>query len=427
MPPQGLHKSHRPLTAVTLFVIAAVAAGCGGGSDGASGGGGSPFTESACSYTSGDSTQNNDGSASWVPSHTEGASTYHTIGQVRQKQDGADVGIDYMVHAPNGTPKGVVVLIAGGPLNAGIEGTGDGGTVTASRGNFLVRSAHRFASRGYRAITIDRPDDYADYGNIDSYSYLYDAYRNSMAHAVDLATVIRRENAENFDVVIAGTSRGAISAAANNALVAGVALSSPVTRSSSGGSPVGSANLPVSAIQRPAHILIHQNDGCWATTPQSSRTLFSDLRDAGVEVAGDEVSGGFRDTVRDNPCKAFDYHGFTGIEMCAVTKTTDWSDALLSSLSANEPPRGTNQTLTVAAGSSGNSVTLAASDDDMDTLSFSLPYTNTPLGGSVTTTADGSASYEAPAGISGTTDRFVFVVEDDKGGVGFGVVTVNLN
>ncbi|MFV1984571.1 MAG: hypothetical protein ACC657_13595, partial [Thiohalomonadales bacterium] len=119
------------------------------------------IVNSRCSFTMGDTTQNPaDGSAIFTKSHTIGAPKYKIV-TTRQLADNTAVTMDYMVHEPMGmgAPKGVMVLIAGGGLNAGITGPADNSTPTNSRGNFLVRSAHRYQAAGYRVITIDRPSD----------------------------------------------------------------------------------------------------------------------------------------------------------------------------------------------------------------------------------------------------------------------------
>ncbi|HDH16266.1 MAG TPA: alpha/beta hydrolase [Gammaproteobacteria bacterium] len=291
-------------------------------------------------------------------------------------------------------------------------------------GNFLVRSAHLIAQQGYRVITIDRPGDYVDY-NV-THGYDYDPYRTSMDHAVDITTVINRHNTENIDVIIAGTSRGAISAAANNTLGAGIFLSSPVT--SGNGTPVGSASLPVSTIQVPVYLLYNVNDGCSTSTPEGSVDLFKALVAAGTEISGDAVSGGFYDTVENQPCRGKSYHSFLGIESCAVSKITGWADSLLTNMQNaypdNKRPVAQDLNISVTAGSSNNPFTISATDlDTADTLTYSVPYNTTVLGGTVTLNADGNGSYTPPSGASGDIeDSFVFVVSDGKGGTSSAVV-----
>ncbi len=363
-------------------------------------------------------------------SHHQGTPAYGQL-TPRYKLDGTPVTIDYMVHSPSGTPKALVVLIAGGALKAGIKDADGDGIADASRGNFLVRSAHRFMKAGYRVVTVDRPSDYTDYGyasGASSPGYLYDAYRIKMDHAVDLAAIIQAENSAHLPVVIAGTSRGAISAVAQGLLASAIALSSPVTADAAGSVlqyPVGSAEVPVSSIKRSTHLLIHTNDRCTNSDVKRSRDLFNQIVDLGVAVRGDEVSGGFYDTVRNDACGAFDYHGFTGIETCAVERVTTWMDGIV--VGGNAQPIAQNVTINL-----GDPLTLSAyaNDPDGDPLTYRLPGSQTVLGGNVSVDASsGAVTYTAPSRPSGqpaTKDAFAYVVEDGKGGVATAVVYVNL-
>lgn len=163
---------------------------------------------------------------------------------------------------------------------------------------------------------------------VGTYSYEFDSYRTSVNHAVDLSWVIndvKARTGDNLPVVICGTSRGAVSAVNQHFLADAIAISSPVT-SGNNGTPVGSAGgiLPAD-VTNPVHVLWHALDDCLVTVPADAAALLNDFPD----VAGNELNGGFVDTVMANPCGALDYHGFLGIESCAVTTTTDWVASLI--------------------------------------------------------------------------------------------------
>lgn len=384
---------------------------------------------SACLPANSDSIQNADGSASINILDNIASATYHKIGFARNLADGTPVSVDYMVHQPIGTPKGVVVLFAGGPLDAKIEGVSEGGSVTLFSNNFLIRSAHLFMKQGYRVISLDRPSDFARYnqanGTIDEKPAKYDRYRNSVEHAVDIAGVVRRENAENLKVFFAGVSRGAISAAANNSMANGIALSSANSNLASSIYPVGSAGLPVSRIKRPVHMLMHQADTCNNTLPEYQKDLFDEITDAGIPITGDEVAGGFFDSTDESVCKSLHYHGYLGIETCAVQKITSALDVMIEEFETAAP--GNNQPLAFDRVVSGrSSFQLNASDLDDDTLTFAVPYSETALGGTVSVSSTGLVQYSAPAGITGVGDKFVYTLTDGKGGVSFGLVSINL-
>lgn len=391
------------------------------------------ITLSTCSPVAGDSTYDDTKTyfTAFTKSHLIGLPTLpvYKLITTRKLADNSDVTIDYMVHEPASTPKGVIVLIAGGNLRAKIQGT-NGNQPTNSSGNFVVRSAHRYQAAGYRVITIDRPSDSVNITNADTTITFgaygdsrigrnIDLYRTSMQHAVDIASILKLENTEGFNVIISGTSRGAISSAAMNTLAAGISMSSSLT--AGGGTPVGSTNLPLSRIKRDSHVLFHTDDSCPYTLPAYSRTLFDSLVDLGITVTGNEVNGGFRN---DNPanqdvCGAFDYHGFNGIETCAVSKETAWADNLVSGLAANNAPIADNQTV-----KSVDTIILSANDTDGDTLSYALPIGFSSLGGIVSTDTAGNVTYTASGGVAGTTDTFAFTVTDGKGGVSTAVISV---
>jgi hypothetical protein len=378
--------------------------GTGGGSDPGNTGGGTVSSDVAvaCTSSGDDSTQNPDGSASFVRSYTIDSPVYHSVVS-RKDYLNRDIWLDYMVHEPTTTPKGIVVLIAGGAMNAAIYGT-EGNNATHSGKNYLVRSAHRYMQAGYRVITMDRPSDFSKYGDIDNAGYLYDAYRTSVDHAVDITTIVNQENNEDLPVFIAGTSRGAISAVAQNALAAGIDISSPVTAGS--GTPVGTESLPVTQVQVPVHLLYHQTDTCKVSPTTSSALLFDQLLTAGIDVQGNNVSGGFADTVANNPCGALDYHGFTGIENCAVNTSTTWMDMMSQAID----------------------ITLSATDSDDTTFTYGLPYTTSSLGGTLTI-SDNTVHYVAPNNDlpAMTTDKFVYTVIDSKGSRSAAVVSVDLS
>ena len=380
----------------------------------------------ACTPSGDDSTQNSNGSASFTRSYTVGSPLYHSV-TTRNNSSGQPVTLDYMVHQPLGNPKGIVLLIAGGALTGFIEGT-EGNPATRSGGNFLVRSAHRFMQAGYRVITMDRPSDFSDYGNIDSGSYLYDSYRTSIDHAIDITTIVNRENSDNLPVIIAGTSRGAISAVAQNMLAAGIAISSPVTRSSAGGAPIGSPTLPVDIVDVPVHVLYHRNDGCTGTSPGNSEALIEQFDNVGIDVVSNNLSGGFNDTVANNPCGAFSYHGFLGIENCAVNTTTTWIDELLDYIETQNPGNARPVALQQSVAAMSNQtidINLSASDSDDTNLIYESPYLRSSLGGTLSLN-DNVVQYVPPTASLTTTDSFVFTVTDSKGSSSAAVITVSL-
>ncbi|MDH5426494.1 MAG: hypothetical protein OEY29_16025 [Gammaproteobacteria bacterium] len=284
------------------------------------------ITALACNSTSADSSFNG---TDVVRIHSETA-TNNTYEQVTLTRGAT---MDYMVHN-HANPQALIVLIAGGQLNANLTGTPGSQALTAS-GNFLVRSAHLFAAQGYKVVTIDRPSDWADFVNPagSGSGSAFDGYRTSNEHYTDIQTVITAENASPaLPVVIAGTSRGAISAVAQHNLGDYVLLSAPVTGGNNG-SPVGTTGvLPSQLGSKPVHLSWHQSDGCFVSTPAGAGNIAGQFDNVtAVEVSGGlnypELSG----RVNNKECDGSKtYHGFLAIESCVVQDSTSWLDAQLN-------------------------------------------------------------------------------------------------
>ncbi len=245
-----------------------------------------------------------------------------------------------------------------------------------------------------------------------------DVYRTSPAHGVDLVRVIyQADPSRELPVILGGTSRGAISAVAQTDIADALALSSPVTAGSGAGVyPVGSGKASPANVEGPSHVLWHVNDACSKSSPSGAWNLAQNLT-----AAATSVSGGFvhTDPLKAGDCGAFSYHGFLGIESCAVQQQTGWMDSL--SL-AN--PTGTLQmyVLDSIGGAVVNldmSVWLNAGDVLL------VPHGTSSLGGSVAVNGN-VVIYTPPPGLTGTRDSFAYVVRMASGAVRQGVLYMNL-
>jgi len=262
---------------------------------------------------------------------------------VSRQKVGEDVLVQYMIHTPNRSPKGLVVLFAGGNGNTGIVGDPNTGDVLSAGNNFLVRSAQLFAKHRYLAVTIDRP--LVGPGQTPEFStnQEYDQYRVSADHGIDIAAVVTAVNVDDLPVFLAGTSRGAISAVAQHRLglgIIGILLSSPVT--SQGGNPanlfVGHPdattypNLQPGFVIVPAHVLAHELDACVVSTPADSEALHNKFVNLVIDSKLNQVTGGFdlTDNVTITACDAKTHHGFLGIENKAVEKITKRMNKILN-------------------------------------------------------------------------------------------------
>ena len=364
--------------------------------------------------------------------------TFYSSRRTRVTENGTPVTMDYFINWPsnNNAPKAVVVLIGGGDLNMNFSGnTTTGVAAGTGGGNFVVRTAQLFADAGYLTIAINKPSDQPPAGSTDTTADA-DQYRVSVKHAVDILKILKRVNTQNLPVFLAGTSRGAISAAAANLIATGVSLSSAVTSNGSNSSYlyVGDpsvANLQTSFIKRPVHVLWNMSDNCSVTTPADSQGLYDSLS-LTTSAAFNTVTGGVRVTQVGNgltsadigDCQAYDYHGYFGIETTAVGYITAWLDAEVNALAGDAPPKAPFAKIKTAAGAIKHT-NLANLTGNQSGLSYGLSHATTSLGGTVSINGS-QVTYTPPAGVSNKTDYYVYFVTDASGGVGAGVITVKI-
>jgi len=335
-----------------------------------------------------------------------------------------EVEVKYSVHAPEVTKRGLVVLIAGGVMETGLDGGADTGRVTSVGSNFLVRSAHHFAEQGFLAVTLNRPSTTVGYTKEQ-----FDRYRVSPAHAQDIVAVVSRVNVDNLNVFLVGTSRGTLSAVAQHELGTGISLSSPVTSPSGNklyiGRP-GFPNLDPRSVGVPVHVLAHVGDGCRVTRPMGSLFLWTDFLSSGVPAVLDFVYGGFESS--DNLCDGLTHHGFLGIETDAVRRITGKCSRLLYvrylRAPKNERPVAQGATFSIR-GSRSLRIDLSplARDADNDQLTFSLVHDVSTRGAGLSVRRS-TVTY-VPRGTS-MTDGFVYGVSDGNGGISHAVVTVEV-
>ena len=176
-------------------------------------------------------------------------------------------------------------------------------------GNFLVRSRELFAAQGFHVAAVGRPSDVADMDT---------AFRAGEAHVQDLARVVDELRARSpVPVWLGGTSRGTVSAAAaaialGPERVAGVVLSSSITAYKLRGA------VPTQALDKlrvPVLVLHHERDACHATAPHEVPFIMKGLVNAPVKKLAWARDGG---PPRGDPCEAFHWHGFVGMEPQAV-------------------------------------------------------------------------------------------------------------
>lgn len=209
---------------------------------------------------------------------------------------------------PRDGASATVVLFSGGGGGIGFKGG------TPQSGNFLIRSRDEFAQAGMNVALMGNPDDFKK---------LTPQFRRSAEHVDDVRQVLgdiaKRSAAP---VWLVGTSQGTLSAAANAAelgsSLAGVVLTSTVTGQQVGGSV---NDIALEKITVPVLIFHHKQDSCRITPAYAAEHLVKRLTLAPIKKYI-EVHGG-KDPVGD-PCEAFHYHGFIGMEAQAVTQMIQW-------------------------------------------------------------------------------------------------------
>nr|WP_083245427.1 hypothetical protein [Paraburkholderia nodosa] len=216
-------------------------------------------------------------------------------------------------------PKAAAILYAGGHGGLQLDPQGNFGW---GANNFLVRSRMLFVGDGVAVAVIDAPSDRQ------SPPYL-DGFRLTPEHAEDARAVIAwlREQL-HVPVWLVGTSRGTQSVAAIAIALAndshpsagpdGIVLTSTILRENRGGDPV--TGMKLSALEIPVLVVHNKDDACKVCPVSETDTLMQKLTQSpGTKLM--LVSGG---TSRGDPCGAYAYHGFNGIESEVAHGITAW-------------------------------------------------------------------------------------------------------
>ncbi len=201
-----------------------------------------------------------------------------------------------------------VVLLPGGSGAIGMKG----GVPTS--GNFLVRSRDLFAANGFNVAVVGKPTDKED---------LDFGFRASPQHVEDLRKVVAylKQDA-GLPIWLVGTSRGTISATAaaiafGNSELAGIVLTSSVTSRKTGAVPT----QKLGEIRIPVLVMHHEKDACVICRPHEVSLIMDGLKNTPVKKQ--IIANGGADP-RGDPCEAFHWHGFIGMEKEAVTLISDW-------------------------------------------------------------------------------------------------------
>jgi len=219
---------------------------------------------------------------------------------------GVTVSYWYM---PRAEATATLVLLPGG---AGGIGLRDG---QPQSGNFLIRSRDLFAAERFNIAIVGRPSDVVDMDT---------AFRVSAAHLEDLRRVIGDLRARAaLPLWLVGTSRGTVSAAAAAIAIGAPGIDGLVLTSS-----ITAFKLPgavptqrLDQVRVPVLVLHHERDACPSCAPHEVAWIMKGLTGAPVKKLL-WASGG--DGARGDPCEAFHWHGYVGMEAQAVQWIASW-------------------------------------------------------------------------------------------------------
>lgn len=208
-------------------------------------------------------------------------------------------------------PTATVILFAGGHGGLGIF---PNGSLKWGDGNFLIRSRQHFTERNLNVVIVDTPSDRQSLAG----------FRQTPEHLADIRAVIAwaREQ-DKAPVWLVGTSRGTQSAAFIATQLRlpegpdGLVLTSTILKDDKG-RPVPA--MPLDQLTIPTLVVHHEQDGC-------SHCFYADigpLKDKLSHLPRHElltIKGGAN---RGDPCDAFAYHGYNGLEKEVVGQIADW-------------------------------------------------------------------------------------------------------
>jgi hypothetical protein len=220
-------------------------------------------------------------------------------------------GGERVVFTSPANPAAVLVMFAGGDGTVEIA---DSGTIYRSSSNFLMRTRPLWLAQGFAVEILGAPNNASLNGQRKTEAY---------ADAIGRAVAFARTRA-SAPVWLVGTSAGTTGAANGAARltdrVAGLVLTSSVTRQNSGGETVFDTNL--AAITVPVLIVANRGDSCMVTPPADAAIIAAALtrspRKEVVYVESDQTEP------RSPPCEAMSPHGYLGIEAAVVKRVADW-------------------------------------------------------------------------------------------------------
>ena len=216
-------------------------------------------------------------------------------------------GSERVLFAAPAAPRAILIMFPGGAGTIEISANR-----TTTNRNFLVRTLPLWVAQGFAVEIVGSPNGAPLLGQRHT-----PAYVAAIGRAVDFA-----RSRANVPIWLLGTSQGS-TAAANGAAhlggqIAGVVLSSSVTRPNRSGETVFDSDPGSIAV--PALIVANQGDTCRVTPPSDAPSVAAALarspRKEVIIVASDQI--------QSDACEAMSPHGYLGIEPAVVQRISDW-------------------------------------------------------------------------------------------------------
>lgn len=209
-------------------------------------------------------------------------------------------------------PKAVVVLFAGG--HGGIQLSSEG-KFGWGEGNFLMRTRELFVKQGLMVVIVDAPSDR-------QHEPFLNGFRQTQEHAQDIAAVISwLKTQTTAPLWLVGTSRGTQSVAyvaiENPTDIHGIVLTSSILYDAKSNAV---SEMKLEKLRMPVLVVHHKNDGCshcsFDLIPSVMHKLTTTASKEMVAIEGGQTKG--------DPCNAFGYHGYNGVEEEVVSKISEW-------------------------------------------------------------------------------------------------------
>ena len=210
-------------------------------------------------------------------------------------------------------PTATLVMFAGGEGTVEIT---DSGKIDGYLGNFLLRTQPLWLEQSFAVEVLAAPNNVSLVGERHT-----EAYAEAVGRAVDFA-----RSKVTAPIWLVGTSAGTIGAAnAASRLtgkIAGLVLTSSVTRSS-----VETVfDVDLAAIAVPVLIVANENDACPGTPPANAPRIAAALERSPRK----EVIYVRSDQIRSPVCESFSPHGFLGVEADVAQRIGSWIRATLA-------------------------------------------------------------------------------------------------